>query len=51
MKARNRRDSVLLEGAISEVGISDRWPDAVDVGTLAAFARAFTDIAVELTAA
>ncbi len=29
----------------------DRWPDAVDVAAVAAFARAFTDIAVELTAA
>ena len=27
----------------------DRWPDAVDVGAVAAFARAFTDIAVELS--
>ena len=34
MKARNRRDSLLL-----------------DVGAVAAFAQAFTDIAVELTAA
>ena len=29
----------------------DRWPDAVDVAAVAAFARAFTDITVELTAA
>ena len=27
----------------------DRWPDAVDVGAVAAFARAFTDIAIELS--
>jgi len=30
---------------------NDRWPDAVNVVAVAAFARAFTDIAVELSAA
>jgi len=29
---------------------TDRWPDAVDVEAVAAFARAFTDIAVEIAA-